>query len=133
MAKNVDTAEKVVRYLIARGWTAGRVDRQLGRRHKEDWPGHGVGFADVIAFHPDQVPHWVLIQSCTTSHRAEHLRTLDKCQYVLRRAAKCGAVAELWCWKDDEPHREIIAAPETWPKTGGRDAQHRSDDGAAGS
>jgi hypothetical protein len=123
LAKNVDSAEDVVRYLVARGWTAGRVDRQLGRCHKEDWPGHGAGFADVLAIHPDH-PGFLFVQSCMMDKLKEHRDDLnERCRYVMDRCARVGGTTELWGWPKDrsEPRREVLAAPSTWqpiyPKT----------------
>lgn len=109
----VDSAERVVKYLVARGWTAGRVDRQQGPRHKEDWPGHSVGFADVLAVKP---PHWMLVQSCTYNHHADHVRTMKASAYVIGRCVESGCIVELWTWKAgiDEPRRERFGSPETW-------------------
>lgn len=69
-------AERTVRWLRASGWFADHAERQTGPV-KRDW----MGFADVIAFHPD-LNAWLLVQVTTASHFADRVKKVYRNQWA---------------------------------------------------
>jgi len=93
--------ERTIRHFFDRGIIAGRIDRRTGPI-EVDWPGQGVGFADILAAPPEGP---LLIQVTSKANHASRVRKVCEQSHVVRTCLQNGFMVECWSWAkdDDEP------------------------------
>jgi hypothetical protein len=98
--------ERTIQWFFDRGIIAGRVDRRMGPIEM-DWPGKGVGFADILAV-PLEGP--VLIQVTSKSNHASRVKKVLASAYAVRTCLQRGLAVSVWSWAadEDEPRIEAI-------------------------
>ncbi len=99
-------AERTVRHLVEQGIIACRIDRRMGPI-EVDWPGAGVGFADILAVPPDGP---LLIQVTSKSNHANRAAKVRESAHAVRTCLLRGLRVQVWSWAkdDDEPRIEHI-------------------------
>ena len=95
-------ASRTVQHLVDQGTIACRIDRRMGPI-EVDWPGAGVGFADILAVPPTGP---LLIQVTSKSNHASRVTKLKASAHAVRTCLQRGMRVEVWSWdKDDDVPR----------------------------
>jgi hypothetical protein len=98
---------RTIAYFFDRGIIAGSIESRQGPI-TVDWPGKGVGFADILVADPDGP---LLIQVTSRSnHASRRTKMLNGSAHAIRSCLRCGLRVELWSWApdDDQPRVEAV-------------------------